>query len=331
MLNLQTVLRGFEENGLKQEQYFTQDEILHKLDIMAKREFDRGIGEQIFEQCQPIQENLKLFFRLADVSQTLVDASLILSEKIKKAELQLKLISQNKAVCEKQLDETSVYSDTRYLFLTLLCAKNIPLKLKYSNCHIQLTLGVTNQIARPEQQYDRVNPEFNQDFEFQIPPATTSLSLQFYIQTNAAPASLWGQAYLQIQQLDDSAVRDLELQLKDPQGRELGASIEIEAQIVLNKHQYLQTQLQKFEQKIYTLENDLNEYRTDLDVVERPFKIKLFKEQSFKDQKNDIFEQFDQQQMNEMDQQNPNYLQASEHKEQIISALQSEKHLDKCS
>jgi len=26
------------------------------------------------------------------------------------------------------------------------------------------------------------------------------------------------------------------------------------------------------------LENDLNEYRTDLDVVERPFKIKLFKE-----------------------------------------------------
>ncbi|CAD8067213.1 unnamed protein product [Paramecium primaurelia] len=330
MLNLQTVLRGFEENGLKQEKQCNEDEILNKLDMMARREFDREIAEQIFEQCRPTQENLKLVYRLADVSQTLVDASLILSEKIKKAEQQLKQISQNKTICEKQLAETSVYSDTRYLFLTLLCAKNIPLKLKYTNCHIQLNLGVTNQIAKPEQQYDRVNPEFNQDFEFSIPPTTTFLSIQFYIQTNAAPASLWGQAYLQIQQLDDQSVKDMELQLKDPQGRELGASIEIEAQIVLNKHQYLQTQLQKFEQKIYTLENDLNEYRTDLDVVERPFKIKLIKEQSFKQQQNDIFEQFDRnQQMNEIDQQHPYQLQISQHKEQIISALQSEKHLEK--
>ncbi|CAD8162038.1 unnamed protein product [Paramecium pentaurelia] len=330
MLNLQTVLRGFEENGLKQEKQCNKDEILNKLDMMARREFDREIAEQIFEQCRPTQENLKLVYRLADVSQTLVDASLILSEKIKKAEQQLKQISQNKTICEKQLAETSVYSDTRYLFLTLLCAKNIPLKLKYSNCHIQLNLGVTNQIAKPEQQYDRVNPEFNQDFEFSIPPTTTFLSIQFYIQTNAAPAFLWGQTYLQIQQLDDQSVKDMELQLKDPQGRELGASIELEAQIVLNKHQYLQTQLQKFEQKIYTLENDLNEYRTDLDVVERPFKIKLIKEQSFKQEQNDIFEQFDRnQQMNEIDQQNPNQLQISQHKEQIISALQSEKHLEK--
>ncbi|CAK73058.1 unnamed protein product (macronuclear) [Paramecium tetraurelia] len=134
---------------------------------------------------------------------------------------------------------------------------------------------------------------------------------------------------MQIQQLDDQALKYLELQFKDLQGRELGASIELEAQIVLNKHQYLQTQLQKFDQKIFTLENDLNEYRTDLDVIERPFKIKLFKEQSFKQQQNEVFEQFDQHpQMNKGDQLNPNKLQTPEHREQIPSVLQSEKHLE---
>ncbi|CAD8087366.1 unnamed protein product [Paramecium sonneborni] len=330
MLNLQTVLKGFDENGLKQDRYCNQDEILNKLDNMGRREFDREIAQQIFEQCRPTQQNLKFVYRLADISQTLVDASLILSEKIKKAEQQLKLICQNKAICEKQLSETSVYSDTRYLFLTILSAKNIPLKLKYTNCYLQLTLGVTNQIAKPEQQYDRVNPEFNQDFEFSIPPLITSLLIQFYIQTNSASTTVWGQAQLQIQQIDDQAVKEMELQLKDPQGRELGSTIELEAQIVLNKHQYLQTQLQKFDSKIYTLENDLNEYRTDLDVVERPFKIKLVKEQSFKQQKNDSFEQFNQEQdqINEIDQQHPIQQQVPEHNQQLLSVLQSEKHLE---
>ncbi|CAK73057.1 unnamed protein product (macronuclear) [Paramecium tetraurelia] len=179
MLNLQTVLRAFEENGLKQDKQFNQEEILYKLDIMGKREFDQDIAQQIFEQCHPIQENLKFLYRLADVSQTLVDASLILYEKIKKAELQLKQISQNKAVCEKQLAETSVYSDTRFLFLTLMSAKNIPLKLKYTNCQIQLILGVTNKIAKPEQQYDRVNPQFNQDFELQSNTSQPQIQAKF--------------------------------------------------------------------------------------------------------------------------------------------------------
>ncbi|CAD8060928.1 unnamed protein product [Paramecium sonneborni] len=337
MLNLQTILRGFEENGLKQESLYKIDEILGKLDIMGKKEFDRDIAEQLFQQCKPTQQNLKLCYKLVDIGQTIVDATQLLGEKIKNAELQLKQIQQNKAICESQLAETSVYSDTRYLFLTLTCVKNIPQKLKYSNCHVQLTLGVINQIAKPEQQYDKFNPDFNQDFEFSIPPLISSLSIQFYIRTENTLPTLWGQAQLKIQQLDDQVVKQVMLKLLDPVGRELESIVQMEAQIVLNKHQYLETQLQKFEQKMFTLDNDLIEHKHNLEIIERPFKAKQQqKELNNKYLSSNIFNQQlhtsqNQQDQNiyELDQQQQNQLNTPyEQKEQILSLLQSEKQLE---
>ncbi|CAK75316.1 unnamed protein product (macronuclear) [Paramecium tetraurelia] len=338
MLNLQTILRGFEENGLKQESMYKADEILAKLDIMGRKEFDRDIAEQLFQQCKPTQLNLKMVYRLADIGQTIIDAMSIQGEKAKNAELQLRQIQQNKAICENQLAETSVYSDTRYLFLTLLCVKNIPLNLKYTNCHIQLTLGVINQIAKPESQYDKVNPEFNQDFEFSVPPLISTLQIQFFIRTENTLPILWGSAQLKIQQLDDQVIKQVELKLVDPVGRELGSSVEMEAQIVLNKHQYLQAQLQKFEQRIFTLDNDLIEYRNNLEIIERPFKAKqLSKEQTNKQLSSNIFnqqlhtsqnQQEQDQNIYEMDQQQNQLNSPQEQKEQIWSILQSDKQLE---
>ncbi|CAD8052960.1 unnamed protein product [Paramecium sonneborni] len=337
MLNLQTVLRGFEENGLKQESLYKADEILAKLDMMGKKEFDREIAEQLFQQCKPTQLNLKLVFRLVDISQTIIDATQLLGEKIKNAELQLKQIQQNKAICESQLAETSVYSDTRYLFLTLLCVKNIPLNLKYTNCHVQLTLGVINQIAKPEAQYDKVNPEFYQDFEFSVPPLISTLQISFYIRTENTLPTLWGQAQLKIQQLDDQVIKQVMLQLQDPVGRMLGSSVEMEAQIVLNKHQYLQTQLQKFEQKIFTLDNDLIEYKHNLEIIEKPFKAKQqskelnnkqFSSNIFNQQLHTSQNQQQDQNINELDQQLNQLNTPQEQKEQILSILSSEKQLE---
>ncbi|CAD8139452.1 unnamed protein product [Paramecium octaurelia] len=336
MLKLQTVLRGFEENGLKQEILYKADEILAKLDMMGRKEFNRDIAEQLFQQCKPTQLNMKVVFRLADIGQTIQDAIQMLEEKVQNAEQQLKQIQQNKAICENQLAETSVYSNTRYIFLTLLCIKNVPQQLKYTNCHIQLTLGVINQIAKPEQQqYDKANPEFNQDFEFSVPPLLSSLQIQFYIRTDNSLPTLWGQAKLNIQQLDDQVIKQVELKLLDPVGRELGSSVSLEAQVVLNKHQYLQAQLQKFEQKMVTLDSDLIEYKNNIEEIERPFKVKQFsKEQNNKQLSSNIFNQQlkssqNQQEadhnINEIDQQQH---QINSPQEQVWSILQSDKQVE---
>lgn len=53
------------------------------------------------------------------------------------------------------------YSDTRYLFVTIVAVNKVPQKLKYNSCYLNLVLGTSSQVVKPLENYDRVDPEFN--------------------------------------------------------------------------------------------------------------------------------------------------------------------------
>ncbi|KAM3138709.1 hypothetical protein pb186bvf_009273 [Paramecium bursaria] len=273
MLTLQQIIKKFESKGRKTDLYLPKEQIIECLnEINNKDIYNREVAEQLLDQTPSQIQNLKVIaYRLSDLAQTMIDATNILQDKIKKANAQVQAYKEYRLKIDSQLASTSPSSDERYLYITIIQISNIQLKIRYLSCFLNLVLGQTSHVAKPIQNHDKFNPEFNVEFEFQIPALVPLLCIQFYIINESNTQLLVGQTTLQLQSLEDSNIKELDLAFKDAVGREIQTEVKLEALIVLNKHQHLLSQKQKYDTKIFNFQTDIKEYTDDLNVIMRPF------------------------------------------------------------
>jgi hypothetical protein len=80
---LLNVVSLFQKQGLTSNSFYTRDQYMVALDRMCGTQYDRTVGEQLFEQCQV---NYKQQCALEDFCQVLIEADKILKRKISQTE-----------------------------------------------------------------------------------------------------------------------------------------------------------------------------------------------------------------------------------------------------
>ncbi|CAK75548.1 unnamed protein product (macronuclear) [Paramecium tetraurelia] len=272
--NVNQVLGAFQRVGLNQGQAYQPDQIYQALDQLTNQAYDRDVANQIYEQCTPNQRGQ---VQIEEFSQILISADAMLKKKIRDTEQQVLQLVEESRDCQRQVKEIKYTQQQNQFGIDTDSSLNLMIKSAsgitnsdFIQSYVSISVDNNEQVAQ-QTGGDKFHPIFNEQFGFQIKTGRENITLSLLIQDRNQKKSLVGQAKIDISQLQDQQVHSLQLQLQSDRQQYATPTIQFDVQWIYNKLKYYQEMISKLEVDIQQHQNDIEDYKRDLFVVQQPF------------------------------------------------------------
>ncbi|CAD8066966.1 unnamed protein product [Paramecium sonneborni] len=267
------ILEAFQRVGLNKGQAYQPDQIFQALDQLTGSAYDRDVATQIYEQCTPNQRGQ---VQIEEFSQVLISADALLKKKIQDSERQIQQIVDDSKDCQRNIQEiqytqqqnqNGIDTDSQ-LHLIIKSASGIT--QDFIQSQVSISVDNNEQIAQQSGR-DKSQAIFNHQLGFQIKTGKENVTLSLFIYDQNQKKSLVGQAKIDLSQLQDQQQHSLQLQLQNDRQQFTTPTIQFDVHWIYNKLKYYKEMIQKYEMDIYQHNNDIEDYKRDLFIVQQPF------------------------------------------------------------